>query len=55
MLNAKIYTKKTGISKELTFEKYAYILISVVLFEEKLGEKKEEKKEISREEQKKNI
>ena len=44
MLNAKIYTKKTGISKELTFEKYVYILISAVLFEEKPGEKKEEKR-----------
>ena len=44
LLNAKIYTKKTGISKELTFEKYVYILISAVLFEEKPGEKKEEKR-----------
>ena len=43
LLNAKIYSKKTGISKELTFEKYANISISAGLFEEKQDEKKEEK------------
>ncbi len=43
LLNAKIYSKKTGISKELTFEKYANISISAGLFVEKQDEKKEEK------------
>ena len=42
LLNAKIYSKKTLISKELTFEKYANISISAGLFEEKPEEKKEE-------------
>ena len=53
LLNAKIYTKKSGFSKELTFEKYANISISAGLFEEKPEEKKEHKKEISPEEEKK--
>ena len=51
LLNGKIYTKKTKTSKELTFEKYANISISAGLFEEKQEENKENKKELSLEEE----
>ena len=53
LFNGKIYTKKSKTSKELTFEKYANISISAGLFKEKPEENKENKKELSPEEEEK--